>query len=79
MEKIFSHFFVYVVDGMLMGRTCSQCKSGKIKEVIDGSMTQTVYWDGDYVVREETDYMKSLDHSTFYCNNPQCPNYGKKF
>ena len=41
---------------------CSQCKSGKRKEVIDGGMTQTVHWDGDYVVREEIDYEKNLNH-----------------
>jgi hypothetical protein len=63
---------------MAMKRTCPQCKSWKRKEVINGGMLQTVHWDGDYVVREETDYEKNLNHSSFYCDNSQCQSYGKE-
>lgn len=46
--------------------------------MINGGMLQTVHWDGDYVVREETDYEKNLNHSSFYCDNSQCQSYGKE-
>ena len=33
-----------------------KCGGEKIKEVINGGMTDSVHWDGGYVVRSETTY-----------------------
>lgn len=47
---------------------CSKCGSTKAKEVITGGMVQTVHWDGDLIVREETTYEKTNRHSVFTCD-----------
>ena len=63
---------------MVRNATCPKCRSGKEKEVINGGMEQVVIWDGNYVVEEVTTYEKNDDHSTYYCNNKECSNYGKE-
>ena len=44
-----------------------KCGGEKIKEVITGGMTDSVHWDGGYVVKSETTYEKSDEYSTFTC------------
>lgn len=63
---------------MVRNAACPKCRSGKEKEVINGGMEQVVIWDGNYVVEEVTTYEKNDDHSTYYCNNKECSNYGKE-
>ena len=63
---------------MAMKGTCPECKSGKEKEVINCGMEQVVTWDGGYIVEEVTTYEKNDNHSTYYCNNKDCTNYGKE-
>ncbi len=63
---------------MVRNTSCPKCKSGKEKEVIKGGMERVVYWDESYVVGKETTYEKNLRHSTFYCDNQNCSNFGKE-
>lgn len=48
---------------------CSKCGSTRVKEVIKGGMAQTVHWDGDFVVGEETTYEETNRHSEFSCDD----------
>ncbi len=48
---------------------CDKCGSTSIKETITGGMTETVHWEDGYVVRAETTYEKTDDHSEFLCKN----------
>ena len=46
---------------------CQKCGSSKMIETITGGMVQKIWWDGDYIVKEETTYEKNMKHSTYKC------------
>jgi predicted small secreted protein len=43
------------------------CGSDKQVEVISKGIIQKVWYDGDYIVKEETTYEKTTKNSRYYC------------
>ena len=53
----------------MRGDKCKKCGSNKVTEVINGGITQRVFYEGDYIVREETEYEKSEKYSKWFCTD----------
>lgn len=48
---------------------CPTCGGTFIREIISAGITQTVLWDGDFIVQEITQYDKTDKNSQYVCNS----------
>jgi len=48
-------------------KLCGNCDSNKQVEVITGGLVQKVYREGDWILKEETEFEKTEKHSKWYC------------
>lgn len=48
---------------------CPFCNGSRIREIISAGITQTVLWDGDFIIQEITQYDTTDKHSRYICDN----------